>query len=179
VPKKYIIYVCPTGDLANQLSTYFTRSYEVCGPNSAHKYMPHCSLTGFFEFEDKDLDRWTTTIENVLSSMIPSMPGPPVHIMDMVFRKKIHCLELDSAWLRTLISKMISTASSHGIARNVKSKSWLHLSLAYGFREKDAHKLKHLAVDTICPRSSVEWNLRFYSRDESNQFECLFEQALV
>ena len=83
VRNKYIIYVCPTGGLANRLTTYFTRSSEVCGPNGAHKYMPHCSLTGFFEHEDKDVDRWKKIIQNVLSVMIANMPKPPVRIMDI------------------------------------------------------------------------------------------------
>ena len=45
---KLIVYACPVGELAEQLETYFSKSRLACGPNQAHQYMPHCTLTGFF-----------------------------------------------------------------------------------------------------------------------------------
>jgi hypothetical protein len=178
VIKRYIIYACPTGDLANQLATYFARSNKACGPNRAHDYMPHCSLTGFFEHEAHEVDSWSGIIEDVLSTSMSNMPRPPVHITDMAFRQHIHCLELESPWLISLTSKIISAATSQRIAKNTKPKGWLHLSLAYGFREEDAPILRHLAVETICPSSAVGWELRYYSRDERSHFECLHEWSI-
>ncbi|CAN5634059.1 hypothetical protein BH23CYA1_BH23CYA1_13090 [soil metagenome] len=46
---QFIFYACPTGPLAQQLATSFERTQRICGPNTAHAYMPHCTLTGFFK----------------------------------------------------------------------------------------------------------------------------------
>lgn len=177
--KRYIIYACPTGNLADQLAAYFMRSRELCGPNSAHDYMPHCSLTGFFSLKQGVAARWATTVQDLLPAMLDSMPKPPVQIVDMVFRRKIHCLELHSEWLMRVTSKIISTVEVELGPMNAKKKGDLHLSLAYGFDERDAPRLQRLATDTICIESRVGWNLRCYSRDENKQFECLLDQQLA
>ena len=49
---QFIIYACPVGELNTQIETYFAESHQY-GENKAHKYMPHCTLTGFFT-EDFD-----------------------------------------------------------------------------------------------------------------------------
>ncbi|MGC1309940.1 MAG: hypothetical protein WA885_22160 [Phormidesmis sp.] len=56
-----ILYVCPTGPMARQIETYFEQSQQRYGPNAAHAYMPHCTLTGFFEDEEG-----AVTLENGL-----------------------------------------------------------------------------------------------------------------
>ncbi|MEO0802793.1 MAG: hypothetical protein AAFY57_11025 [Cyanobacteria bacterium J06642_2] len=46
--RELILYACPVGSLVEQLDCYFQKSLQLCGHNTAHLYMPHCTLTGFF-----------------------------------------------------------------------------------------------------------------------------------
>jgi ubiquitin-associated SH3 domain-containing protein len=47
--RELIVYACPVGELNEKIEAYFRKTRDVCGANSAHNYMPHCSLTGFFQ----------------------------------------------------------------------------------------------------------------------------------
>ena len=48
LPREYILYLCPVGELQKQLMTYWEKSLSLCGWNSAHSYLPHMTLCRFF-----------------------------------------------------------------------------------------------------------------------------------
>jgi ubiquitin-associated SH3 domain-containing protein len=169
---KLIVYACPFGQLAEQINTYFEKSRLTCGPNKAHQYMPHCTLTGFFEDTASSIPKYTQKLERSLKRFRRSQPEPPLEVNGLNFRDDWHGLELSSDWLRKLTLDFVCTATSPTRKTPLRPKEWLHLSLAYGFVPDQAATLQSLAEDLVEPRSPVAWELRFYQRNPDASWIC-------
>jgi hypothetical protein len=167
-----IVYACPVGELADQLAVYFEQSRAACGPNTAHQYMPHCTLTGFFEDTTSHIPAYADGLARSLQQHQRSHPHPPVVITSLTFREHWHGLELSSAWLQQLIRDFASAATSPTRSAPLRLKTWLHLSLAYGFDPIHHTALKELAQALIDPQASVEWELRLYERHADGTWTC-------
>ncbi|MEO0988369.1 MAG: hypothetical protein AAFY20_22950, partial [Cyanobacteria bacterium J06639_14] len=100
---KFIVYACPVGELANQLDVYFEKSRLACGPNSAHNYMPHCTLTGFFDEQVSAAPHYRQKLERSYKRWQRSQPHPVIDVKDLSFRPDWHGLVLDSVWLKKVI----------------------------------------------------------------------------
>lgn len=161
---KLIIYACPTGALAQQIENYLTRVQALYGPNAAHAYMPHCTLTGFFEDQEPAIPEYVRLLGAVLDEYRDRIPTPSVQIQQLIFSNKWHGLALEADWLKQMIADFAQ--QSHSPTRNeaLRLKDWLHLSLAYKFERNYANQLKQLAQEMIDIASDVSWQLRFYER---------------
>ena len=166
--QKFIIYACPFGELNKQLELYFQKSQIECGKNAAHKYMPHCTLTGFFEDELTAIPIYNNALENILSKY----PTPTIKILNMTFNSEWHGLELQSPMLKKLIVDFAKIANSTTRNGKLRLKDWLHLSLAYEFPPQQQEKLKTLATEIINPQASVTWELRFYQLHSDWTWTC-------
>ena len=93
--QKFIVYACPVGELASQLELYFQTSEIECGKNAAHKYMPLCTLTGFFEDELMAIPIYIKALNNSLSKY----STPVINVLNMTFKPEWHGLELLSPML--------------------------------------------------------------------------------
>ncbi|MGF1458269.1 MAG: hypothetical protein ACFBSG_04515 [Leptolyngbyaceae cyanobacterium] len=169
---KFIVYACPVGELANQLEVYFNKSRHACGPNAAHQYMPHCTLTGFFEDARSSIPKYTQSLERSLKRYRRSQPTPPIEVKDMLFRPDWHGLELTSEWLKKLVLDFVCTATSPTRKSPLRPKDWLHLSLAYDFATDQESALKALASELVDPLAAVDWELRFYQRHPDSSWSC-------
>lgn len=169
---KFVVYACPIGELADQLASYFSKSRLSCGSNTAHQYMPHCTLTGFFEDATSSVPQYTRALERSLKRYRRSQPDPPLTVIDLEFRPNWHGLRLSSEWLNELILDFVCTATSPARKSPLRPKSWLHLSLAYGFAADQADILQSLARETVFPQSPVEWELRFYQQHPNLTWTC-------
>ena len=161
---KLIVYACPVGPLAQQIERYLTQAKERYGPNAAHAYMPHCTLTGFFEDEESSIPRYTKILGLVFNEYRDRIPIPAIQIKQLSFHADWHGLELEADWLKQLITEFARRSSSLTRDEALRLKDWLHLSLAYGFKPNQAAGLKQLAHQLIDISSEVSWELRFYSR---------------
>ncbi|HEY9767115.1 MAG TPA: hypothetical protein V6C71_01245 [Coleofasciculaceae cyanobacterium] len=169
---QYIIYACPVKDLNTQLETYFAQSLKLFGENTAHKYMPHCTLTGFFNaplslvaLYLQALDRAYIEAKNNLAL--------DINIKQLTFKENWHGLELRADGVKQLISHFARLENSLTRPEKLRLKDWLHLSLAYGFSSKDSDNLRKLATETINLKADVNWQLRFYQKNADWSWKCL------
>jgi ubiquitin-associated SH3 domain-containing protein len=169
---KFIVYACPVGELAKQIDLFFEKSLSLCGPNQAHSYMPHCTLTGFFEDVSSAVPKYTQKLERSYKRFRRSQPDPAIAVKDISFRPDWHGLELASDWLRKLVLDFACTATSPTRKSPLRPKEWLHLSLAYGFSADHAETLERLARELVDPLAAVEWELRFYQQNPDQNWIC-------
>ncbi len=162
--REFIVYACPVGALAEQIETYWQQVRQTYGPNAAHHYMPHCSLTGFFHDEITALPLYITALESALSQTLSTKPQPVIQICDLEIQPEFHGLILESPWIQTLIQRFASQALSNTRVDQLRLKDRLHLSLAYDFAPQVASSLAELTQTMINPTIPVQWELRFYER---------------
>lgn len=167
-----ILYACPLGALAQQIDTYLQQAAADCGLNSAHQYMPHCTLTGFFEDYPPAVSIYAERLDQLLAERTPHRPDPVVTITGISFQPTWHGLELEAPWLHQLALAFRDRAESVTRLSPIRPKTWLHLSLAYGFTPEQASHLRHLAQIHINPASPVNWELRLYERRPGNGWIC-------
>ncbi|MBD1996641.1 hypothetical protein H6G00_08420 [Leptolyngbya sp. FACHB-541] len=171
MPETFIVYACPVGELADQLDRYFQQSLTFCGENAAHRYMPHCTLTGFFQDEEVAIPLYVQALDRALKQAQPS-PDPVVTIQKLTFRSDWHGLELQSDWLKKVIAIFAELAVSPTRSDALRLKDWLHLSLAYEFQFEHSESLIQLAQECIDLQASVQWELRFYQRHADYRWTC-------
>lgn len=159
-----IVYACPTGELAEYLSTYMLRSQQEIGFNSAHRYMPHCTLTGFFHDHLESIAHYLQVLEESLALARSTQPQPVFQIPKILFQPGFHGLILESDWIKQLIRTFAAQVDSPSRVDELRLKDWLHLSLAYDFPPDHHQFLIHLAEQSIDIRAQVGWDLRFYQR---------------
>lgn len=171
MPDSFIVYACPVGELADQLDRYFQQSLAVCGANAAHRYMPHCTLTGFFHDEEMAIPLYVQALDRALRQALPC-PTPVITIQQLTFRSDWHGLELQSDWLKSLMANFATLAVSPTRQDALRLKDWLHLSLAYEFQTEQSDGLMRLAQDAITLQAAVRWELRFYQRHADQRWTC-------
>lgn len=171
---QFILYACPVGDLAAQLDRFFRVSKERCGSNAAHSYMPHCTLTGFFQDDAGAVPHYCQTLDQVMAAGLMSHPASvsPVTITQMTFCPNWYGLELESDLLKHLTQQFAQRERSPTRREPLRLKEWLHLSLAYGFQPDQSDTLKQLALDLVDWQAPVAWELRFYQRLADQRWMC-------
>lgn len=169
---KFILYACPTGQLADQIDAYFEAVKTNYSWNPAQDYMPHCSLTGFFHDNATAAQHYTLAVEEILAQMRPSQPDPVMRVTGMFFDSDFHGFTLQSDWLADLTEAFAATTGSETRGEAIRIKEWLHLSLAYGFKPDEHNALKTMAQQRINPQAAVGWDLRFYQRQDDTRWTC-------
>lgn len=166
----FIIYACPVGELNKQIERYFDLSRELYGANSAHKYMPHCTLTGFFNTK---LDLIPIYLEALDRAYIETNDDLEIKIEQLTFKENWHGLELQCDRLKQLIANFAQTKTLEKYSDKLRLKDWLHLSFAYDFNSEHETQLKQLAIDTIDIKAIANWELRFYQKNLDWSWTCL------
>jgi ubiquitin-associated SH3 domain-containing protein len=173
-----IVYACPAGPLAAQVDAFYRASRERFGPNSAHAYPPHITLTGFFHDDDAAIPRYADALAAAHGRALAARPPGPIAIRELAVLPDFHGLLVGSAWLEALAADFAATAESPSRRDAVRLKSWLHLSLAYGFRPQDGPGLADLATSMVDLAAPVSWQLRLYQRLPGDVWLCHAEWPL-
>ncbi|MGV2828025.1 hypothetical protein [Myxosarcina sp. GI1(2024)] len=176
---KFIVYACPVGKLNSQLETYFQQSRELYGHNKAHNYMPHCTLTGFFEDRLSSISVYLQALDLAYQKAQDNYLSLEIDINKLIFSENWHGLEIQADGLKQLIADFAGLANSPTRQEEIRLKDWLHLSLAYDFNPKNAAKLHNLAIATIDIKASVNWELRFYQKSPDWSWRCLQSWCLM
>ena len=174
-----IIYACSVGPLADQLAIYFQRTKHEVGPNAAHGYMPHCTLTGFFHDEAASIPVYAQTLTEALRWKRNSTePQAAIAIDEMILAPDFHYLKLSSPWLTLLVQHFAAHVQSPSRIDALRLKDWLHLSLAYQFPAEQHPTLMAIAKDIIDPLAPVAWHLCLYERLPNHSWQCHQQWAL-
>jgi hypothetical protein len=176
--REYIVYACPLGPLAAQIDAYFAASRAACGPNTAHRYMPHCTLTGFFHDQAGSVPHYVAMLDAARRHARPAQPEPVFVITELLLRPDFHGLLLEGPWVEALIADWAARVHSPTRHDALRLKSDLHVSLAYGFAPDQHATLARLARKQIDIAAPVGWQLRFYERHTDNRWTCHAEWPL-
>lgn len=170
--EKFIVYACPTGELCQQIETYYQISQTTCGLNSAHQYMPHCSLTGFFEASSRDIPLFIDTLNQAYQQQQDKNKSLSLEVLGIIFKPEWQGLELEGKAVKNLIHDFIQKIDKSNLTVKIRPKDWLHLSLAYGFQPQHHLTLKQLAQEYVNPQTPTAWELRFYQYYGNGKWTC-------
>ena len=169
---QFIIYACPVGKLNRQIENYLQKSLSLCGENKAHKYMPHCTLTGFFNDDIGSLNYYLEALGKAYLEAKNNL-DLSIAIEQLTFNDNWHGLELQAEGLKQLIANFAEREKSPTSTEKLRLKDWLHLSLAYDFNPEDRERLQNLAIENIDLQADVNWELRFYQKNSDWTWKCL------
>lgn len=166
----YIVYACPTGPLAEQIEAYYAESRDHYGPNKAHDYPPHVTLTGFFQDSPDALPGYLAALADAHENALATRPEMAIHVSELRAGATFCGLIIVSPWLEALTADFAARAASARLEGHLRIKGIqhdpkgmpLHLSLAYGFQAGDGPGLGQMAQARVSPSASVAWILRFY-----------------
>ena len=170
--KEFIVYACPVGKLNSQLEEYFSETRIKCGENAAHKYMPHCTLTGFFHDEITSIPIYVQMLDTAFKNALPQRSNQGIIIESIELKADFHYLKIKSVWLEKVIVDFANNADSATRTDQLRLKNNLHLSLAYKFSSEKQQKLAKIAKQIINIQAEVSWELRFYERHPDNSWTC-------
>ncbi|KAH0566666.1 protein UBASH3A homolog [Cotesia glomerata] len=159
-PREFILYACPTGQLADNLNKFWEDS-KLLEWNKAHDYMPHITLLRFFKVPDKNSEQVSKALETLLE---PSDCMDRVELEPYVSPNFIGLFinEKQASFFESAVSKFIKKLSNIGITAEADTKS-MHVSLAYEFSSQHFQALRSM-IEKLIPSSS-NWELKLYSRD--------------
>lgn len=171
-----ILYLCPAGPLAEQIETYFAQTKADIGENTAHTYMPHCTLTGFFW----DLPESVPIYQAALDQHLAQNPvnGSDIHVKKLTHSEKWIGLEMAAPDVQRWTADWSAVVRSPTLEENIRLKDWYHLSLAYGFDPAVYQPLRQ-RTDLIDPAADVRWSLRFYERAAGNRWQLHWKSDLL
>src|SRR5262249_41266918 len=159
---KLIVYACPVGELNDQVEAYLAASRARYGENAAHRYMPHVTLTSFFDDQPASIPSYAGTLEAALARARPDQPPAIVEARARKPDDNFHRLTMDAPWLQAITADFIRLADSPTRAEPLKPKDGLHLSLAYAFPPAQNAGLADLARAMVDPGAPARWELRLY-----------------
>jgi hypothetical protein len=169
---KFIVYACPQGPLAEQLQAYLDQSRERIGRNAAHAYMPHCTLTGFFEDDPRVIPGDIDLLGQLVKQGLPVCPQPSIRVRRIGLQPGWLGLELDAPWVRQLAHDFATSANRGQRSTRISVKNRLHLSLAYDFPPQQQAALEALARQQVDPGAVVNWQICYYQREAVGIWLC-------
>ncbi len=169
---QFIVYACPVGKLNQQIEKYLHQSRELYEANSAHKYMPHCTLTGFLNAESNSISVYIKALDKAYIEAKNNL-DLDIKIKQLTFNENWHGLELKAENIKTLIVNFFQNKTINNYQEKLRLKDWLHLSLAYNFNPEYESELKQLALEIIDLKSDANWELRFYQKNPDWSWKCL------
>ena len=169
--RELIVYACPLGELGDRLERYFHRVLQKCGPNTAHHYMPHCTLTGFFHDRGHSIPLYIEALDRAVSST-SKLSSLDIAVTGVTFKPDFHYLTVESTWIELLMQEFERQATSPTRLDALRLKDGLHVSLAYGFAPDRHRSLQAIAAEIVDWQAPTEWQLRFYERQKDNSWLC-------
>ncbi|XP_047498667.1 protein UBASH3A homolog isoform X3 [Penaeus chinensis] len=191
-PREYVVYLCPSGLLYEQIQSFWVEALQKCGWNGAHNLVPHITLCSFFKSGDENCEALVASLKEVVRSVIPALPSTltldkyisPNYMglflndqqadilkkLAVTYVKEVsHMLEAGCYEKLEVMAACLpwctgTTLSQEYCTTGEAATKALHLTLAYQFPPSHFSRLESL-VDIVDPRAPAAWEVRLYSRD--------------
>ncbi|OCT70508.1 ubiquitin-associated and SH3 domain-containing protein B [Xenopus laevis] len=165
LPREYVLYLRPTGPLAQKLSDFWQQSKQMCGKNKAHNIFPHITLCQFFMCEDSKVDALCEALQTTVSRWKSKFPNPlPLELYIssnfIGLFVKDDCAEI----LKIFAADFAADALVKTEVRVEPHKKQLHVTLAYHFLDSHLPTLEKLA-HSIDINLGCDWVAAIFSRD--------------
>ncbi|KAL4223676.1 Ubiquitin-associated and SH3 domain-containing protein B [Mactra antiquata] len=162
-PRQYVLYLCPVGQLQQELKKFYDDSLKQCGWNGSHTYFPHITLCRFFNVEDSK----TGVVKEAMKNLVPYLANNPGQLTLEFFSQTnfigLFVQENYYKYLSELVTLFAKECKSHGIEVEPPKKQ-LHVTLAYQYTTDQHEHLEKIAKQ-INVKADCKWELRVYSRD--------------
>ncbi|GFR75112.1 ubiquitin-associated and SH3 domain-containing protein B [Elysia marginata] len=168
VPREYIIYLCPKGQLLDQLQQFWGESLRLCGWNSAHIYHPHITLCSFFPMCDSKVDILDPLMELLLIEL-NQWPRVGSVKLDLYTKNKnfigYFVKSPHDRYVESLMVRLQQEFLKAGVDMKPQLKQ-LHLTLAFQYLAEHHGTLMRMAekIDLNCP---AHWEIQVFSRDQA------------
>ncbi|XP_055516535.1 ubiquitin-associated and SH3 domain-containing protein B-like isoform X1 [Leucoraja erinacea] len=165
LPREYVLYLRPTGPLANKLFEFWHQSRQLCGKNKAHNIFPHITLCQFFMCEDGKVEGLCEALQNTVSRWKETFPLPlSLELYTSSNFIGLFVEEESAEIIKKFAADFASEATSKADVRVEPHKKQLHVTLAYHFQPNHLTALEKLArgVDL---KLGCDWVAALYSRD--------------
>lgn len=164
--RDFILYLCPVGELQQQLSLFWQKSKHKMGWNGAHNSFPHITLTSSFKCPDADVTNLMETVTQVSQHFMEDISATKL-LLERYMSPNFFGLFVEKdqeGLLKRLTQELCKEIRKLGIKADPIIKSF-HLTLAYQFPQKHFSNLEELARDICVPSGPNNWELRLYSYD--------------
>ena len=164
-PRDFILYLCPVGDLQQQLSLFWQKSKYKVGWNGAHNSFPHITLSSSFKCPDSEVQELSQTVRQVSANFREEMHNTKLQLERYMSPNFFGLfVEKDQeALLKKVTQELCKDLRKFGLKADPIIKSF-HLTLAYQFSKEHFPSLEELAHD-ILPGAPCSWEVRLYSYD--------------
>ena len=188
--RQFIVYACPTGILAEQLSIYFAQDVGKRRRHTADRYIPYCALTELFYDQGQTIPLYLQALDRLHEQWVRSRPHPGgMTLTPWMLQEGYHGLELEAPWLRQMMVQFVCQAHSPSRQTMLRLKTWLPLyplydldgsnldgsSLDGSSRDASQAMLPSSAQDPIHLPTSAGWDLCFY--EQRSPFELICHRA--
>lgn len=175
--RQFIVYACPTGILAEQLSIYFAKDVGKRRGHAADRYIPSCALTELFHDQVQTIPLYLQALDRLHEQWVRSRSHlGGMTLTPWMLQEGYHGLELEAPWLRQMMVQFVCQAHSPSRQTMLRLKTWLPLCPLY---ELDGSSLDgsqpvlpSFAQDPIPLPTSAEWDLCFYEQRSPLELIC-------
>ncbi|EPQ02077.1 Ubiquitin-associated and SH3 domain-containing protein B [Myotis brandtii] len=165
LPREYVLYLRPTGPLAQKLSDFWQQSKQICGKNKAHNIFPHITLCQFFMCEDSKADALGEVLQATVSRWRGKFSVPlPLELYTSSNFIGLFVEEASADVLKKFAADFAAEAASKTEVHVEPHKKQLHVTLAYHFQASHLPTLEKLA-QSIDVKLGCDWLAAIFSRD--------------
>jgi len=163
-PRDYILYLCPVGDLQQQLSFFWQKS-KFKMRNGAHNSFPHITLTSGFKCPDSEVETLLHAIHQVSDHFKEDLSNASFQLERYMSPNFLGLFveKEQEGLLKRMATDLCKEVRKIGVKADPIIKAF-HLTLAYQFPQKFFAGLEELAKE-IDVNAEVSWELRMYSYD--------------
>uniref|UniRef100_A0A671YEA4 Ubiquitin associated and SH3 domain containing B n=1 Tax=Sparus aurata TaxID=8175 RepID=A0A671YEA4_SPAAU len=165
LPREYVLYLRPSGQLLQQLSTFWQQSRLSCGKNKAHNIFPHITLCQFFMCADGKVEALSDALQTTVAKWKGRISAPlPLELYTSSTFIGLFVEEQVADVLKVFAADFATEAAAKADVHVEPHKKQLHVTLAYHFQASHLPILEKLAK-SVDVSSGCDWLAVLFSRD--------------